>query len=65
MVRDLYTNKNNLTDKTGQFQEVFADLHGDQFFFAKNDDAWKTKRKACAHAFYKERLEHMMEVLKD
>ena len=25
---------------------------------------WKAKRKACSHAFYKDRLEHMLDTLK-
>ena len=33
--------------------------------FTHNDDAWKMKRKASAHAFYKERLVMMLETLKD
>lgn len=38
---------------------------GNSFVFSKIDAGWKAKRKACAHAFYKERLVHMLDILKD
>ena len=38
---------------------------GESFLFSKGDENWARKRKACAHAFYKDRLEKMMDVLKD
>ena len=44
---------------------MFADLIGNSFIFSHNDERWKAKRKACAHAFYKERLVQMIEVLKE
>ena len=44
---------------------MFEDAAGDAFLFSKGDEEWARKRKACAHAFYKDRLELMMEVLKE
>lgn len=44
---------------------MFDDIIGKSFVFAHNDDDWKAKRKACAHAFYKDRLVFMLETLKD
>ena len=38
---------------------------GESFLFSKANDNWRAKRKACSHAFYKERLVSMIEVLKD
>ena len=38
---------------------------GKSFIFSKADQEWKAKRKACAHAFYKEKLMKMMETIKD
>ena len=35
------------------------------FIFQVGNESWSKKRKACAHAFYKDRLEKMMKVLKD
>ena len=35
------------------------------FVMQKGDENWSKKRKACAHAFYKDRLGKMMETMKD
>ena len=43
---------------------MFKDLLGNSFLFGKGDAIWKAKRQACAHAFYKDQLKIMMEVLK-
>ena len=39
-------------------------LLGESFLFSRGNEIWKAKRKACAHAFYKERLTLMMDTLK-
>lgn len=65
MVQDLLGAKNNIFDKTGTIMGVTSKLMGESFLFSPADEAWRAKRKACAHAFYKERLVHMIEVLKD
>ena len=65
MVQELLVTKNALYDKTGFLEGVFSKLMGHSFLFSKATESWKAKRKACAHAFYKERLVHMVEVLKD
>ena len=65
MIQDLLVTKNSLFDKTGMQMAMFHTLFGSSFIFAKADDLWKRKRKASAHAFYKERLIHMLEILKD
>ena len=65
MVQEIYTTKNKLVDKTWHTQYLLEDLIGQSFLFSKGDQKWKTIRKACAHAFYKERLAIMMLVLKE
>ena len=65
MVQDLLVQKNALFDKTGIVEGVFSKLMGNSFLFSKATDSWKAKRKAVSHAFYKERMVHMVEVLKD
>ena len=65
MVQDIYTRKNKLIDKNGMSQTMFDDLVGKSFVFSKGDKQWETIRKASAHAFYKERLQKMMLVLKE
>jgi len=57
MAQELFTTKSSIYDKTGTLEGVFSPLLGRAFLFAKGDADWKAKRKACAHAFYKERLE--------
>ena len=65
VVRDLYTTHNGLTDKRGAAKQLFSSLLGDSFVFAKNDETWKTRRKAIGHVFFKQRLTDMMENFKD
>ena len=65
MVEDLFTTKNKLVDKSGDIDRQAKPLLGDTFLFSKTDDNWKQKRQACAHAFYKDRMENLMSVLKD
>ena len=65
MVQDIFVTKNKLVDKTGVMQQAMEDMAPSAFIFQKGDDSWSQKRKACAHAFYKERLEKMMCVLKE
>jgi len=43
---------------------IYKDLLGNSFLFSPGDKIWKAKRQACAHAFYKDQLKVMMEVLK-
>ena len=37
---------------------------GEGIIFTQSTDLWKAKRKATAHAFYKNRLVHMLDALK-
>ena len=63
-IRDIFTTKDQFTDKTEMSLEMFREFLGESFLFAHTDDVWKAKRKACAHAFYKERLLKMMDIFK-
>ena len=65
IVQELYTTYNSLTDKRGQARDVVSPILGDSILLSKNDEIWKTRRKALSHAFYKDRLGHMLEVFKD
>ena len=64
VVQEMMVTKNEQIDKTGKFGEVFKNFFGSAFVFAKTDALWKSKRKAMAHAFYKDRLRHILEALK-
>ena len=44
---------------------MFEELIPSAFVFAPSNDDWKQKRKAAAHAFAKERLSKMIDMLKD
>ena len=65
LVSELYTTKNHLVDKNGELRDWTTDLMGESFLFSKNDAVWKVKRQACSHAFYKEKLLDMVEVMKE
>ena len=62
MAQDLLVHKNTMYDKTGTMQGAMSGFMGKSFLFSKTDEDWKAKRKACSHAFYKERLVGMIEV---
>lgn len=64
-MQDIFTTANKFTDKTGLFAEIIEDIMGSSFVMSKGDEVWKKTRQACAHAFYKDRMEKMCEVLKD
>ena len=64
MVYELLASKNQITDKHPFLDTMFKDLLDNSFIFSPGDQVWKAKRRACAHAFYKERLVQMMEVLR-
>ena len=65
LVQEILVTKNAAVDKTNQFEGVFSKLFGKSFLFSETNELWKQKRKATAHAFYKDRLVHMLEALKD
>ena len=64
MVQDMVVSKNALIDKTGLFARLFQNYFGNSFLLSTSDDVWKKKRKAVAHAFYKDRLSLMVEAFK-
>ena len=65
VVQQLYTTHSNLIDKNGLIRDIMDPLLGYSFLFAKNGQDWQKKRKAVAHAFYKEKLIHQTQTLKD
>ena len=62
---DVFQTKNKIVDKTGVWQQIFEDHMPSAFVFQKGDAEWTAKRKAAAHAFSRDRLSTMLEVLKD
>ena len=59
-VQDMLVTKNAQIDKTWMFERVLKSLFGNSFLFSQSDEVWKAKRKAMAHAFYKNRLVVML-----
>ena len=64
VMSDLYNKQNKKVEKVETGARRFGDLLGSSLLFCPGDEDWRRKRKACAHAFYKDRLHHMIEVLK-
>lgn len=65
MALDMYTIQNKHSDKDGEAEDKFKHLIGTSFIFSSNfNESWKIKRKACSHAFYKDRLISMLEIVK-
>jgi cytochrome P450 len=65
IIQELLTTKNPWFDKTGSWKIMFEEFFGDGFLFAVGDEKWQVKRKAMAHAFYKDRMDHMLDTLKE
>ena len=53
-----------MVDKSGKPAILLNKFFGRAFIWAKGDQFWKDKRKASAHAFYKERVTFMTNALK-
>ena len=52
-----------MLDKDRSAGIMFDFIIGKSFIYSSNDETWSKKRKACAHAFYKERLVSMLDTL--
>lgn len=65
VIKDMLGAKNAQIDKTGLFDGMFRNFFGRSFVLGPTDELWRRKRKATAHAFYKDRLVHMLETERD
>ena len=65
MVRDIFLTHNAMLEKDDFAYNMVYDLLGDAFVQAKSNETWKLKRKICAHAFYKDKIEGMTEVMRN
>ena len=65
IAQEIFVSKNAHHDKDPEQLIMFADIMGQSFAFSSGDETWKAKRRASAHAFYKDRLRHMLETLKE
>ena len=61
----MFVTHNKICDKTpSMITMIQRSFLNDAFLIGKGDDKWKAKRKASSHAFYKKRMEWMLQVLK-
>ena len=65
VVQDMMTTKNSVFDKSGLFDVMFQKFFGNSIFFSQADQLWRNKRKGLAHVFYKDRLQILLDNLKD
>ena len=56
IVQDIFVSKNAIAEKQADGLLLVKDIIGNSFIMSRSDEVWKAKRKACAHAFYKDRL---------
>ena len=61
VVRDFMTSKNKCIDKDGMLNYIFREYAQDALIFSFTDEVWERKRKGCTHAFYKDRLNMMVD----
>jgi len=64
VVGELYTTKNKYFDKHPLVKEVSLCLTGESILFAETTKDWKDSRKAMSPAFYKGKLENLVEIAK-
>ena len=62
IVEALYTSKNKYFDKHPLIGDLTFCLTGDSILFAPTSDDWRKSRKAISPAFYKGKLEKLVEV---
>ena len=62
VVEAMYTTKNKYFDKHPLVKDISACLTGESILFAETTDDWRTSRKAISPAFYKGRLENLVDI---
>ena len=64
VVEAMYTTKNQYFDKHPLIKELCECLTGDSILFAETTDDWRKSRKAISPAFYKGKLEKLVDIAK-
>lgn len=64
VVEALYTTKNKYFDKHPLVKDLSECLTGESILFAETSDDWRKSRKAMSPAFYKGKLEQLVEIAK-
>ena len=64
VVEAMYTTKNKYFDKHPLIKDLSMCLTGESILFAETSDDWRKSRKAISPAFYKGKLESLVEIAK-
>ena len=64
VVQDLYVTHNRYFDKDPLIRSLVGELTGKSILFADSNEKWRARRHALAPAFYKKKLEEMIEQAK-
>ena len=64
VVQDLYVTHNRFFDKDPLIRSLVGELTGKSILFSDSNESWRTRRHALAPAFYKKKLEEMIEQAK-
>ena len=65
VVEAMYTTKNKYFDKHPLTKDLSQCLTGDSILFAPTSENWRSSRKAISPAFYKGKLEKLVEIAKE
>ena len=63
LVKDLYFAKNQHMEKSTKMQRILTRFIGHSILFDRSDQLWAEKRRHLSAAFYKEKLQPMMETI--
>jgi len=64
IVERLYTTYNALFDKHPSIQNLTLNLTGRSILFDESSESWRMRRKAMSPAFYKGKLQGLIEIAK-
>ena len=64
VIEAMYTTKNKYFDKHPLIKDLAMPLTGDSILFTETSETWRKERKAMSPAFYKGKLEDLVELAK-
>ena len=65
VVEAMYSTKNKYFDKHPFTKDLACCLTGDSILFSETTEDWKKSRKAISPAFYKGKLENLIDIARD
>ncbi len=65
MLQEIYVTKNKYFDKHPYLKGIFFPLLGESTLFESSNQSWATKRKVLSTAFYKEKLNLIIVLIKE